>query len=119
MTRITQILCPIDFSETSRHALDHALAMARWRNARLTVLHVFLNLPTLDLPPIVLEPEDRERLLAQMQKWIGAAVPKGAPVQLRVQEAESVQREILTQADADDADLLVIGTHGRSGFQHL
>jgi nucleotide-binding universal stress UspA family protein len=119
MTHITQILCPIDFSETSRHALEHAGAMARSYNARLTVLYVFLNLPTLDLPPLVLEPGDRERLLTQMEKWIGAAVPAGVPVLLRVQEAESVQREILTQADADDADLLVIGTHGRSGFQHL
>ena len=119
MAPIRQILCPIDFSETSRHALDHAVAMARRYNARLTVLYVFLNLPTLDLPPLVLEPADRERLVEQMRKWIGDGVPKDVPIQLRVQEAESVQREILAQVDADRADLLVIGTHGRSGFQHL
>ena len=119
MTRITRILCPIDFSETSHHALEHAAAMARWYHARLTVLYVFLNLPTFDLPPLVLEPADRERLREQMRQWVGTAVPQGVPVDLRVQEAESVQREILAHVDADHADLLVIGTHGRSGFQHL
>ena len=30
MTEIRHILCPIDFSATSRHALEHALAVARW-----------------------------------------------------------------------------------------
>jgi nucleotide-binding universal stress UspA family protein len=37
---ITHVLCPIDFSETSRHAGDQAVAIARWYHARVTALHV-------------------------------------------------------------------------------
>ena len=37
---IQRILCPVDFSDFSRRALDHALALARWYEARVEVLHV-------------------------------------------------------------------------------
>ena len=51
MIQIRNILCPVDFSEFSRHAVDHAAAIARWYEARLTVLYIFPNLPAMDLPP--------------------------------------------------------------------
>jgi len=50
MIQITHVLCPVDFSEFSRRAVDHAAAVARWYRAKLTVLHVFPNLPVLALP---------------------------------------------------------------------
>ena len=118
MIRITRILCPVDFSEISRHALDHAAAIARWYEARLTLLYVFANLPTMDLPPLVLEDADRERLMTDLRR-MAAAVPREVPVDFRVQEAEYVQAEILAQLGVTHADLLVLGTHGRSGFQRL
>src|SRR5205814_10216469 len=37
---IRTILCPTDFSEPSRHALDHAIAIAQWYSARIVLLHV-------------------------------------------------------------------------------
>ena len=37
-TSIERILCPIDFSDTSHHALAHAVAIARWYEARLSLL---------------------------------------------------------------------------------
>ena len=40
MASITRILCPVDFSEFSRNALDHAAAIARWYAADVTALHV-------------------------------------------------------------------------------
>ena len=40
MIEIKRILCPIDFSDYSRHALDHAVAMARWYDSTITLLHV-------------------------------------------------------------------------------
>jgi nucleotide-binding universal stress UspA family protein len=66
MIRIAHVLWPVDFSENSQHALDHAAAIARWYEARLTLLYVFANLPTMDLPPVVLEDADRERLLSDL-----------------------------------------------------
>ena len=118
MIRITQILCPVDFSEISQHALDHAAAIARWYEARLTLLYVFANLPTMDLPPLVLEDSDRERLTRTMRE-MAARVPSDLPIDFRVQEAGYVHDEILAQISATHADLLVLGTHGRSGLQRL
>lgn len=118
MIRIAHILCPVDFSPIAQHALDHAAAIARWYEARLTLLYVFANAPTMDLPPLVLEPADRERLTSGLRQ-MAATVPAGVPVDLRVEEAAYVHDAILAQIDAAHADLLVLGTHGRSGFQRL
>lgn len=41
MIAINRMLCPIDFSEFSRHALEHAAALARWYESRITVLHMY------------------------------------------------------------------------------
>jgi nucleotide-binding universal stress UspA family protein len=118
MIRITEILCPIDFSDISQHALDHAAAIAGWYDARLTLLYVFANLPTMDIPPLVLEDEDRARLMTDLRK-VAARVPPQVPLDFRIQEAGFVHEEIVAQLTATHADLLVLGTHGRSGFQRL
>jgi nucleotide-binding universal stress UspA family protein len=118
MISIAHVLCPIDFSEISHHALAHAAAIARWYEARLTILYVFLNLPAVDMPPLVLDDSDRERLMTQMRQ-VAAGVPSSVVVDFRVQEAGFVHEEIVAQIDATRADLLVLGTHGRSGFQRL
>lgn len=118
MSRFAHILCPVDFSDISQHALDHAAAIAQRDHARLTVLYVFANLPSMDIPPLVLSPADRERIRIDLQKMC-AKVPPAVPVDLRVLEAERVHRTILAEQAEIGADLLVLGTHGRSGFQHL
>ena len=117
MIRINNVLCPVDLSEISQHAFDHAAAIALWYEARLTLLYVFPNLPVLDLPPLVLEAVDRERLIDKMRRMAEHA--PDVPIDVRVQQAALIHEEILAQLDATSADLLVIGTHGRSGFQRL
>jgi nucleotide-binding universal stress UspA family protein len=97
---------------------DHAAAIACWYEARLTLLYVFANLPAMELPPLVLEDADRERLMSDLRR-MAAAVPRDVPVEFRIQEAGYVHEEILAQLSAMHADVLVIGTHGRSGFQRL
>jgi nucleotide-binding universal stress UspA family protein len=118
MIRIAHVLCPVDFSDISQHALEHAAAIARWYEARLTLLYVFSNFPVMDVPPLVLKAPERERLLAGL-RGMAAAVPREVPVDCRIEEAPYVHEEILAQLDATHADLLVLGTHGRSGFQRL
>ena len=117
MIPITHVLCPIDFSDISQHALAHAAAIARWYEARLTVLYVFVNVPTIDGPPLVLDNADRERLMGQLRRF--AAVPSAVPTEFRIQEGGFAHDEIVAQIAARHADLLVLGTHGRSGFQRL
>jgi nucleotide-binding universal stress UspA family protein len=117
-TSIERILCPIDFSDTSHHALAHAAAIARWYEARLTMLYVFVSLPAMDVPPLVLDEEDRARLVAQMREF-ACIVPRDVSVDYQVQEGRLVHEALVRQASAGHTDLLVLGTHGRSGFEQL
>ncbi len=118
MIRITRVLCPVDFSDISQHALDHAAAIAHWYQAPLTLLHVFATVPTMDAPPLVLEDGDLECLQKSIRQ-MAAGVPTDVRVDVRVEQAEHVHSEVLRQLAATGADLLVLGTHGRSGFQRL
>lgn len=118
MTGIHHVLCPIDFSDFSSHAFDHAAAIARWYDARLTVLHVVVSRPSMDLPPLVMTDVDRQRVLEQMRTFTSGA-GTGVSLDLLVQEAPFVHAEVLAQLGVLGADLLVVGTHGRSGFERL
>ena len=71
MIEIRRILCPVDFSECSRHAIQHALALARWYGSSLTVLHVVASLPTMDLPGVPLTDVQRDRLVEEMRYFVG------------------------------------------------
>ena len=51
MIEIRRILCPIDFSDYSRRALDHAIAIARWYESTVTALHVFSPAPVAAFGP--------------------------------------------------------------------
>jgi nucleotide-binding universal stress UspA family protein len=115
---ISRILCPIDFSECSNRALHHALAVARWYGAQVTVLHVFTNVPNLEVPGAPCADPDRELLISRMQAFAGRT-PPGVPVHFVARCAGDVRTEILEQSRALMADLMVIGSHGRSGFERL
>jgi nucleotide-binding universal stress UspA family protein len=118
MNRIRRILCPIDFSEPSRRALDHAAAIARRYKASLSVLYVFPNMPVMDPPPRHLGAAGRAEIMADLRQFI-LSVPGSEHVSAHVIEAADVHREIDIQARALGADLLVMGSHGRSGFKRL
>jgi len=127
MIRIRQILCPVDFSEFSRHAVDHAATVARWYEARLVVLHVFLNAAPLALPPLALEEEDRARIMADM-RGLTCHLPADVKVDVCIQEAPAIHREILRQAAYREilkeaaernADLIVMGVQGRGAIDLL
>ncbi len=126
MIEIRRILCPIDFSDFSRRALDHAVAIARWYEATITLLHVHPILPpptyalgTDILPSAGFIPVDREALIASMKRF--AEDEAGSPDSMEFDIAEGINptTAILTKATAMPADLLVLGTHGRSGFERL
>lgn len=127
MISIRRILCPVDLSESSRLATAHAAALAAWYESELTVLHVFSNVPVFDmapalgstvLPPVSLKEIDRSAMLHALQAFV-APVSGHAKVDVQLLEAPDPRREILAQAKALQADLVVMGTHGRSGFDHL
>jgi nucleotide-binding universal stress UspA family protein len=125
MIEIRRILCPIDFSDYSRRALDHAVAIARWYDSTITALHVLSPTPMLPyvtspvvFAPIELTAVDRDQVLADTKDFIAAEGAPGITVEALVREGNTVA-EILDQATGMHADLLVMGTHGRSGFDRL
>ncbi len=125
MVEIRRILCPIDFSDTSRQALGHAIALARWYGSQVTALHVFN--PAVLLEPIVLvdfpdtftlSGKDRESLQQQLRLWLEGAGAAGLKSDALVREGHP-SRDILECAATLPADLIVMGTHGRGGFERL
>lgn len=124
MLTIERILCPIDFSDYSRHAIDRALWLAGSYSGSITALHVVTHvvpprppdLPVL-YPPIVITPEDLEQFRAHTREFV-AQQSAGVPVDVIVVTG-NVASEIVQVAAELPADIIVIGTHGRSGFERL
>jgi nucleotide-binding universal stress UspA family protein len=124
MVNINRILCPVDLSEFSRDALRHALALAAWYEARVTVCHVYIapqslvpitgmpgNVP---LPPPV-QPDD---VTEEVRRFAASLTDSGQSVDIVVREGHAA-KEIVLLAEQLPADLLILGTHGRSGFERL
>jgi universal stress protein A len=124
MAAYSKILTPVDFSDYSREALLQAGELARQFGSELHLLHVLEPWPpaasvTSDAYPMfheyVLEANTRAATaLADL------AVPAGVikPVK-RVTRSGHVEREILKYAEEEAVDLIVLGTHGRTGLSHL
>ena len=127
MATITQILCPIDFSEFSRHALVRAAALANAHGASVTALHVvpipprFAPFPVAFEVPVAfgLTPEQLASLKRGLVEFVQGDSSLGVPIETEVVEAPIVHSEIVAQATRLRADLIVMGTHGRSGFERL
>ena len=127
--RIHHVLCPIDFSEGSRHALDYAVMLARWYHARLSVVHVHqLSMPVYGvsylgpegLQPIVLTELERRQLLDRLEKEVAEdRTAAHLDIETALDEEANVAEAIVSRARTTPADVIVIGTHGRSGFERL
>lgn len=124
---INRILCPVDFSECSDHALDCAVAMAAWYGAGVTALHVFANWPIANMIPslgptvveaISLRERDRNDLMREL-RHAAAHERHDVKIDVLLREATDIHCEILHQAHELSADVIVMGSHGRSGFERL
>jgi nucleotide-binding universal stress UspA family protein/quercetin dioxygenase-like cupin family protein len=116
MAGIQTILHPTDFSESSRYAFQTACALARDYHANLVVLHVMMPSvsPLLDEPPPdPLRSAESQRSLAP-HPWPQQSDPQ-IRVEHRLAEGDPAE-EILRLAEALHSDLVVMGTHGRTGL---
>ena len=127
--QIRHILCPIDFSEGSRRALDQAVTLARRHHARLSVVHLLqLSMPVYGvscggpegLQPIVLTDLERQALLNRLDAEVAEdRMAAHVPIETLLEEAADISEAIVSRARTTAVDLIVIGTHGRSGFERL
>jgi nucleotide-binding universal stress UspA family protein len=120
MVEIRNILCPVDRSDTSARALDYGLMLARWYGAAVTALEVIW----VDLPPVsssaqpILGPQQLESVTADLSQFVAAHTPAGTTVTSRIGQGPVVTA-ILHEARELPADLIVMGTHGRSGVERF
>lgn len=124
MLRIERILCPTDFSDFSEKAYDYALSLAWHYGAELILQHVVTPL-TLGYPEYTIPDsasqfygELRKHAEEQLREFAKARGRDGPPAHVIVEEGGVTER-ILTRAKGKAADLIVMGTHGRRGFERL
>jgi nucleotide-binding universal stress UspA family protein len=119
---IRHILCPTDLSDIAPRAFDHALALARFHQAEIELAYVSEPLlpgpvaPTSYPPWAVLDPAVRGRLRSALEALAAPANALGVRVRIEVYEGRVVA-EILGRARTWPADVVVMGTHGRNGFE--
>ena len=124
--QIKTILVPTDFSDDAEAALEEAVELAKTFGAKLELFHAF----HLEVPPIyggfggdftnpqdILEPI-REAAQASMDDLVDRLSKRGANVRGRVM-MEHAAPAILAEAERVLADLIVMGTRGLSGLDHL
>src|SRR5262245_33910690 len=120
MVRITKILCPVDFFPASQRAADYAIALAKAYESKLILLHVVSPV----LPASYEIPIDAAEILESMtdaannelKKLADRAKARKVNVEVIVRTGDT-DLEIRSLAKDLKADFIVMGTHGRRGFE--
>ena len=119
MSRIRTILHPTDFADASLPAFRYACNLARDNGARLVVLHVFEPIPPLMVHGLIL-PTDTEHTRWTAREQLHNLRPADRAVDYdRLLRDGSPTETILDVAREVGAELIVMGTHGRSGLSRL
>ncbi|HUL59413.1 MAG TPA: universal stress protein [Anaeromyxobacteraceae bacterium] len=118
-----RICCPIDFSDTARVAMDTACDLAKRLGARLVLLHAY-PIPGYTFPDgsVVASPKMMDELAAQaarhLDEWKREAEGRGCAGVEVARAVGEPAAEIVAFAKANAIDLVVMGTHGRTGLEH-
>lgn len=124
MYELRTILFATDFSESSDHAFGHALALAKKFNARLLILHV-INEPV-DLRGFYVPHISFDKLEQEIEE--GAQKMMETFCRTHLRDYDNCETfivpgmpydEVLKKATESGADLIVVGTHGRTGLDHV
>jgi nucleotide-binding universal stress UspA family protein len=125
MIKLKKILFPTDFSESSQEASRYALSFAREFKAKLVVLNVVnekVFTEGLNLPRVIsveeLEKEMTEEGRKRLRTLYQAEEVEGVEWESVIKKGNPFL-EIIRFAKEEDIDLIIIGTHGHSGFEHI
>ena len=119
----TRILLPIDFSSSSQAALEMAGGLAKHFHAELHLVHVIPKFPTSTLADFVSETKVLEgaRSVAErhLVKCQAALAARGVKSTFNVAVGNDIAGEIMEEAERESIDMVVISTHGISGWHPL
>jgi len=124
MPLIRRVVVPVDFSPSSQLAVNYAVDLARQYGAELHLLHVLLDLDAIAAEPgVAFAPIDEwmPQLVKLAEKKL-AELAGTIPVTINVVKSVrdgSPAAETVRYATSEKADLIVMGTHGRTGLKHI
>jgi len=124
---LKRILVPVDFSECSRVALRRADELAKAFDAKIDVVHVW-QAPAFVSPEAMVGVTPHGQTLAQLaeqqaQKSLASFVAHAKNSGVRIDSARTLNGDpaptIVGEAEQGNYDLIAMGTHGRTGLNHL
>ena len=125
---ISRILMPVDYSDASREAVKYACYLASKLGARLDVVHVWDRPAYVSDTVVVAQPGGKPKSLAdmirenaesEMKEFLqGCQVPAGVELTSHLESGEPAST-ILKVAEQQGVDMVIVGTHGRTGVRHL
>ncbi|MEY4581577.1 MAG: hypothetical protein RL701_6280 [Pseudomonadota bacterium] len=121
MKPIQKLLVPTDFSEHSAFALEWGADLAKRYGASLTLVHVYPVVNYAAAEGFALyTPQQLANLLTQLDQQLKAAAAQARAAGLTAVETSLVQGDAYQEllALAPNYDLVVMGTHGRTGLKH-
>ncbi|MEE9165880.1 MAG: universal stress protein [Candidatus Neomarinimicrobiota bacterium] len=120
---IRKILVTTDFSDYSKYAFTHAVAIAEKFKAELVVIHVIQ--PTITpadyawvAPPTTLQSEHEKNCRESLEKLVSEVIPEGIKVDTLLAHGAPL-REIIDTVRKKKIDLIVMATHGLGGLSHV
>jgi nucleotide-binding universal stress UspA family protein len=119
----TKILVPIDFSSSSHAALEAAADLARHFHAEIHLVHVVPMFPSTTLPDFIPEAKFLDAAKADAERHFTACeadlTAKGIKVSSSIEVGNDVAGNILDVIEREHIDLVVISTHGMTGWYPL
>ncbi len=121
---LKKILVPQDFSEYSLHALKYAVTFAELFNSELIILHIVepivypadFSFGQVSIP--AMEEEIRKHSEEQLNELVTKEIPKKIKATAIIRIGKPFI-EIVEVAKSENADLIVISSHGRTGMDHV
>ena len=121
-----KVLFCTDFSENADYAFDFAYGIAKRDKGLLYILHVIPYNPHQKFVENIMSKEDLEKIQENMEEYLDDNYKKhyvnkiknGVPYEI-VTISGREDNEILTFAKQKHVDIIVMGTHGRTGIEHV
>ena len=123
MNKYRRLLCPVDFSDVSKNAFQIAIDLAVLFKADLHVMHVF-QMPASTIPEGIYEiPDDMEdKVKSHFSTKLDEFIKNHSTPEINITTGSYAgfpHVEIINSAKETNADMIVMGTHGRTGLSHV